>query len=139
MPKKKPKRKIDGDKIDIRGLGSKNIIAAGRNAVAKVTNLFNITIVGDVKLLPVVFTLVGVIALLSFLFLQLKPSNCADKMAGGFNIAVAEFTVEDENGKEINDPGGIELGNFLYERVTTNLSELNLINSIINRSDAPRT
>jgi tetratricopeptide (TPR) repeat protein len=49
-------------------------------------------------------------------------------MQGEFNIAIASFVVVDENGREVKSQDGIQVANFLFQRIQTHFDELDFQN-----------
>lgn len=112
-----------GDKIEIDHVRKGAAVAGGRGAIAAI---LNITIKGS-HWLPVVGVLLAVVGVLTILYFQLRPAPaCTPEMTGGFNVAVAQFLTVDGDENPIDDPNGLDLADFIRERITTNFAELNL-------------
>lgn len=79
----------------------------------------------DIRWLPVVIVLIGVIGVMAYLYLQLRPTR-QEKMERQFNVAVAEFLVQDENGNPVSSDDGQALANYLYQQIETKFEELEL-------------
>lgn len=104
-----------GDQISIGGRNDNTVIAAGRGAKA---------IKIDLRLLPLVITLATVVLGLSASVYGLtrKPES----MSGEFNIAVAEFAEIDGNGRRLRGDDGVKLANWLYRRLSTEISDIDI-------------
>lgn len=122
MKKEEQKKNIAGDEISIGNIHEDSAVAIGRGARAEV-NVFNKKIYLDIRLLPVVLLLVVLVVVLAFYLLK---KDIPDEMGGEFNIAIAEFTVLDEDGKTLRSDEGEKLSQWLYNRLDANLSELDV-------------
>lgn len=80
----------------------------------------------DIRWLPVVIALVAVIGLMAYLYLQLRPDPLPTRMQKQFNVAVAEFLVQDEKGQPVQSDDGLDMGKYLYDQIQTNFEELEL-------------
>jgi tetratricopeptide (TPR) repeat protein len=125
-PKKKtstPKRRKtkDGDQINIENEGERNIIAAGRNARA---TAFNINI-RDLKWQPVFIVLVLVGTLLAAILWYVVPKS-AKVMTGQFNVAVAEFLVQDKAGNLVTSKDGVQLASYVQNQIGAQFTEIEL-------------
>lgn len=81
----------------------------------------------DIRWLPVVIALVAVIGVLVVLFWQLRPEPPPDRMSvGTFNVAVAQFTEQDENGNPVSSDDGRHLAEYLTHQLEANFKELEL-------------
>jgi tetratricopeptide (TPR) repeat protein len=106
-----------GDRISLGNIYDRAAVAVGRGARAEI-RVFNI----DIRLLPLVLLLTGVVIVLSFLLLY-HPAP--EKMSGRvFNVAVAKFTHVDEEGLAVKSDDGLRLAETLHDRLQTNFSEL---------------
>jgi tetratricopeptide (TPR) repeat protein len=81
----------------------------------------------DVRWLPVVVALAAVVGVFAVLFWRLGPERQPERMPpGAFNVAVAEFTVLDENGTPVSSDDGRQLAAWLTRQLKTNFNELEL-------------
>jgi tetratricopeptide (TPR) repeat protein len=124
-PKPKKPKPPSGDQIIVENQGERNVIAAGRNARATAFN-FNIR---DFKWQPVVIVLVVVGALLAVILWYVVPEQ-AKEMAGQFNVAVAEFTVQDANGKTLRGKDGTLLAAYVENQIGSQFTEIELNKNI---------
>jgi tetratricopeptide (TPR) repeat protein len=109
------------DRIKVNGVEPGAAVAAGRGASARVINIFLKG--GDIRWIPVVVVLLGVVGVLTFLFLQLRPVR-PERMTKLFNVAIAEFIVQDTAGDRIESEDGVNLANFLVEQINIHFEEL---------------
>lgn len=107
-----------GDSIQIGNVGEKAAVAAGRGAKALSIGTLQL----DMRLWPVVVILLGVIVALAYF---LWPKN-PEAMTGEFNVAVAEFTVLDEDGQPIGSQDGENFADFLFQRLELEFAGLDL-------------
>ncbi len=116
--RKQPKP-APADEIQVENRGKGNAIAAGRHALAAV---FNINI-RELKWQPVVIVLVVVAALLSAILWFVIPRP-PESMSGQFNVAVAEFAVQDAAGKTVSSDDGKLLATYVQKQIETESTEL---------------
>lgn len=113
---------ISGGNVRVTGdlvAGDKTSI--GTQILTGSLRVFNV----DIRLLPVVIVLVIIIAALGYYILRpTKP----EKMTGEFNVAIANFSVLDENGKPLDSADGRKLADFIALRLKDSFDELNLKN-----------
>src|SRR5262245_60449083 len=98
-----------GDQIELKDIGSGAAVAAGRGARANVYRF------DDIHWWPAFIALMVVVGLMALLFFELRP-NRPDKMQGQFNVAVAEFSVQDKNGNSVRSEDGQELAMYLSQQ-----------------------
>ena len=72
------------------------------------------------------FLLITALPTFWFLYNEVLPSFQPEVMGGEFNVAVAEMTVVDEDGKTIRSQDGEAVSEFLYTRLDAGFDELNL-------------
>lgn len=72
------------------------------------------------------FLLITALPTIWFLYNDVLPSFQPQVMSGEFNVAVAEMTVVDEDGKTIRSQDGEAVSEFLYTRLDAGFEELNL-------------
>lgn len=106
--------KVDGDKITMGEVDGTSAVAVGRGAKASIFNI-------DIRLLPLVIGLGVLVTVLAYF--QFKPEQKPVAMDPGFNVAVAEFMVEDTNGSQITSGEGLQFSKWLYERVESGLNQ----------------
>jgi tetratricopeptide (TPR) repeat protein len=75
--------------------------------------------------LPLLGGLVVLGALLGVILYFVAP-RLASEMTGQFNVAVAEFRVQDKDGKRINDKDGKTLAGYLSQQIETQFEEIQL-------------
>ncbi|MEK7278642.1 MAG: hypothetical protein AAB427_14920, partial [Chloroflexota bacterium] len=109
------------DQIGVGNVAEGGAVAAGRGARAYSFKVGNVTL--DLRLLPVVVVLVAVIGVLGYFLL--RPTH-PEKMTGGFNVAIAGFTVVDESGSAVKSDEGSKLSKFIYDRLSAGFAELDL-------------
>jgi tetratricopeptide (TPR) repeat protein len=100
-------------------VGSGAAVAVGPGARA--IRIGNIRI--DARLWPVVVLLLTIIGVLAYFLLR---STSPKKMTSEFNVAIAEFATMDPRGSSVRSRDGRALADFLYERLQTDFSELDL-------------
>ncbi|MFN2137300.1 MAG: tetratricopeptide repeat protein [Candidatus Promineifilaceae bacterium] len=106
-----------GDEISIGDIDNSSAIAVGRGAKASIFNI-------DIRLLPLVIGL-GLLTTLLTYFQFFRQEDRPQTMDPGFNVAIAEFLVEDRDGNLVSSEEGLKFGRWLYERVEGGLeSEL---------------
>ncbi len=110
------------DHITIGDVDKGSAVATGRGASAHI-RIFNV----DIRLLPLVVLLLIIISALAYFLLRPTTPN---EMTGEFNVAVAEFTVVNQDGSLINSEDGQALSDFLFQRLDTNFDELDLKKTI---------
>ena len=110
-----------GDTIHVENRGKRSAIAAGRHALAAV---FNINI-RELKWQPVVAVLVIVGALLGLVLWYVIPRP-SPIMTSQFNVAVAEFLVQDENGRRLPDNDGQRLAKYVADQIETQFKGIEL-------------
>jgi tetratricopeptide (TPR) repeat protein len=103
-----------GDQIKINNRGDRNANAAGRGAWAWVLNID----IRDLKWQPVVIILALVGTLLALILWFVIPRT-SSTMAGQFNVAVAQFLVQDKNGKTVTGNDGALLATYLAQQIKT--------------------
>ena len=72
------------------------------------------------------FLLITALPTFWFLYNEVLPSFQPELMGGEFNVAVAEMTVVDEDGKTLRSKDGEAVSEFLYTRLDAGFDELNL-------------
>ena len=110
------------DDLEVGDVDKGSAVALGRGARAEV-KIFNKKIYIDLRLLPLVFVLAVAVGILAYFQLR---EDIPDTMQGEFNVAIAEFTVLDENGTVIHSDEGMKLAQWLYQRLNHNFSELDI-------------
>ena len=114
-----------GDNIELKNQGERNANAAGRNAWAWVLNID----IRDLKWQPVVIVLAIVGTLLGAILWFVIPKT-SSIMTGQFNIAVAEFLVQDAQGNPINGNDGKLLAEYVRQQIDTQFAEIELIKTV---------
>lgn len=104
--------------FDQRGQQVGTQVNVGRDAYLS----FNLS---DIRWLPAVIILVLILGLMAYLYLQLRPQP-PSRMSGQFNVAVAEFLIQDEEGNPIRSDDGIALANYLFRQIEVNFEALEL-------------
>jgi tetratricopeptide (TPR) repeat protein len=120
-PVQKKAKPETGDNINIDNKGERNVIAAGRNAWAAALNIN----VRDFKWQPVVIVLVIVGVLLSVILWYVIPKT-SKVMAGQFNVAVAEFTVQGADENKVSSDDGTLLASYIQNQIGTQFTEIGL-------------
>lgn len=72
------------------------------------------------------FILITALPTLWFLWNDVVPTLQPELMSGEFNVAVAEITIIDEDGASVKSKDGEVVGEFLYTRLESGFSELDL-------------
>jgi tetratricopeptide (TPR) repeat protein len=109
----------EGDEIDVSNRGDQSAIAAGRNARAWVVNI------RDLKWQPVVAVLILVGTLLGAILYFVVP-RAASEMNGQFNVAVAEFSVQNANGSRIRSKDGQYLADYVRQQIDSQFEQIRL-------------
>lgn len=109
----------EGDQIDVSNRGDQGAIAAGRNARAWVINI------RDLKWQPVVVVLIVVGMFLGAILYFVVP-RAASEMTGQFNVAVAEFSVQNANGSRIRSKDGKYLADYVRQQIDIQFAEIQL-------------
>jgi tetratricopeptide (TPR) repeat protein len=133
-PKKKtPARKSEPkveNKIQIEG--SDNVVAAGSKSFAA-----NVKIIFQGGWKPFAVVLVVVALLLGVILWYVIPKKEA-AMTKQFNVAVAEFLVQDANGKKLSGKDGSLLSSYISQEIETQFAAMELEKSISYQVWGPR-
>lgn len=133
-PKKKKSTRVSKPKVEanVQIEGSENVVAVGPKSFAANVKVF---IQGGWKIFAVVLAVVAV--LLGAILWFVVPRKEAT-MTKQFNVAVAEFLIQDANGKRISGKDGSLLASYVSQEIDTQFAAMELEKSISYQVWGPR-